>query len=100
MDSTKITFMNSTQEVAVYFSAGGDSVNWDHSGGNDITSFDADTTRVEVRFWYIGRTLTKNRGIRFHLKAYRGVSTGLCDVNWDQVRRGLNAGKTVAQIVN
>ena len=96
----KVTFTDSTQEVTVYFPAGGKSVNWHHSGGNDITRFVADTTWVEVRFWYIGSDWINNHGIRIHLEGYRSASTGRSDVSWDQVQRGLNVGKTVAQIVN
>ena len=95
----KVTFTDPTQEATVYFPVSGESVNWYHGGGHDITEFDAQTTWVEVRFRHVESSLVQNHGIQVHLRGYKGASTGRKDVDWDQLMRGLNAGKTVAESV-
>lgn len=78
----KVTFTDPTQEVTVRFPAGGKSVNWYHSGGHGITSFDAETTWVEVRFWYVGSDWFNNHGIRVHLRSFKSGNAGRSLALW------------------
>lgn len=94
----KVTINNASDEVTVYFPAGGKAVNWNHKGGQDRTGFDAETTWVEVKFWYIASDFFNDHGIRVHLRGYKSVNTGTYSVDWDRVKKGLDAGKTVADI--
>ena len=95
----KVVLKNASEEVTVWFPCGGKAVNWHHSGGTDRTGFDVLCNWCKVKFWHVNSNWVKNHGIRVHYQGYTNASTGFRDVDWDRVKKGLDAGKTVADIL-
>ena len=94
----KVTLKDKTDEFTVLFPVSGKDVNW-YNGPDqqwDRTGFDALCTWAQVKFFYATSNWTQNHGIRIHLKGYSGIKCR--DVDWDRVRKGLDAGKTITEI--
>ena len=89
---------NKTDEVTVVFPVSGKGVNW-YNGVNekkDHTGFDALCQWVQVKFFYVESDWANNHGICAHLKGYSKIQCR--DVDWERVKKGLEAGKDVAEI--